>query len=161
MCAAQFVVPDEVTEFTDEALRRAGRERHEAFVLWTGVIDASAFVVRNAHVPRQTGYRSEEGVCVRVDGDELHRLNVWLYEHAEVLGVQVHSHPTDAYHSETDDSYPIATAVGALSIVVPQYGRAGVRGGGVAVYRLDARSWKRLGDHAQRELLVFESYGPS
>ena len=60
-----------------------------------------------------------------------------------------------------DRSNPIATAVGALSIVVPQYGRAGVRGGGVAVYRLDARSWKRLGDHAQHELLVFESYGPS
>jgi hypothetical protein len=146
-----------VTTFTDDALRRAGRKRHEAFVLWTGVVEGSAFLVRNAHMPKQTGYRSEDGVCVRVDGEELHRLNVWLFKHAEILGVQVHSHPTDAYHSETDDSYPIATTVGALSIVVPHYGRIGVRGGGIAVYRLNARCWNRVGDRARGDLLVFQS----
>ena len=154
--ADRFVAGRQVTEFTDEALRAAGREGHEAFVLWTGVIDGDAFIVRNAHMPKQTGYRSEEGVCVRVDGDELHRLNVWLYEHSELLGVQVHSHPTDAFHSETDDSYPIATTVGALSVVVPRYGRGGVQGSGVAVYRFDARHWNRIGHQAQCELLRFE-----
>ena len=69
-------------------------------------------------MPRQTAYRLSEGLCVRVEGPELHRLNIWLYEHHELLAVQVHAHPTDAYHSETDDTYPIVTTRGGLSLVV-------------------------------------------
>lgn len=157
LLSARFIVPRGVTEFTDKALRAAGRRRYEAFVLWSGVLQESSFVVRNAHAPEQTAYRSNDGVCVRVDGVELHRVNVWLYEHSEMLGVQVHSHPADAFHSDTDDSYPIATTAGALSIVVPDFGRRGVRGAGVAVYRFDAKRWNRLGPHAQGELLTFEA----
>jgi hypothetical protein len=77
-----------------------------------------------------------DGLCVRVEGDELHRLNVWLFEHSENLAVQVHSHPTEAYHSETDNTYPIVTVRGGLSLVVPDFGRAGLLGNGVACYRL-------------------------
>ena len=43
--------------------------------------------------PKQTAYRLAGGLCVRVEADELHRLNVWLYEHAERLAIQVHSPP--------------------------------------------------------------------
>lgn len=157
LSATRFIIPRTVTEFTDKALRAAGDDRHEAFVLWSGVLEESTFVVRNAHSPEQTAYRSDDGVCVRVDGEELHRLNVWLYQHSEMLGVQVHSHPTDAYHSDTDDTYPIATTVGALSIVVPEFGMRGVGGDGVAVYRFDARRWNRLGPRARGELLALEA----
>jgi hypothetical protein len=161
LSATRFIVPRTVADFTDQVLRAAGDNRHEAFVLWSGVLEQSTFVVRNAHSPVQTAYRSDDGVCVRVDGNELHRLNVWLYQHSEMLGVQVHSHPTDAYHSDTDDTYPIATTVGALSIVVPEFGRRGLRGEGVAVYRFDARRWGRLGPRACTQLLAMEPNGAS
>mgnify|MGYP005816957595 CR=1 FL=1 len=141
---SRFVVPTAIAERTDEHLREAGRQHAECFVLWSGEVDGDAFVVRTMHRPRQTAYRLPEGVCVRVDGPELHRLNVWLFEHGEQLGVQVHSHPTDAYHSETDDTYPIVTVRGSLSIVVPEFARAGVRGPGVAVYRLSETGWDEV-----------------
>ena len=62
---------------------------------------------------------------MRVDGSELHLLNVWLYEAQQVIGAQVHSHPVEAFHSEIDDTYPIATLDGSLSIVLPSFGRSG------------------------------------
>jgi hypothetical protein len=37
------------------------------------------------------------------------------------LGGQIHSHPTSAYHSDTDDHFPLVTLVGALSIVIPDF----------------------------------------
>src|SRR5258708_7476442 len=92
---------------TEETLRSAGAEGYEAFVLWSGRQNGRTFDVRTAHVPQQKSYRLPSGLCVRVEGDELHRLNVWLYESGEVLAVQVHAHPDEAYHSETANAYPI------------------------------------------------------
>src|SRR2546425_8616923 len=112
----RFLVPALVVQETDAQLRAAGRDHSECFVLWSGVQDRNTFLVRTAHVPRQTAYRYSTGLGVRVDGDELHRLNIWLFQHHEQLGVQVHSHPTEAYHSETDDTYPIVTVRGGLSL---------------------------------------------
>lgn len=152
----KFVVPAAVIRDTDDQLRAAGRSRSECFVLWSGVRDHDSFYVRTGHVPRQTGYRFSDGLCVRVEGDELHRLNVWLFEHHELLAVQVHSHPTEAYHSETDDTYPIVTVRGGLSLVVPDFGRAGLRGKGVASYRLGISGWDELAQHEVQRLIQFE-----
>ena len=151
----RFIVPDAIVQHTDDRLREAGHHHAECFVLWSGIVDRQTFRVRTVHVPEQTAYHLAEGLCVRVDGPELHRLNVWLYEHGEQLGVQVHSHPTDAYHSETDDTYPIVTTRGALSVVVPDFARAGVRGPGVAVYRLTSSAWDEISLPAVHRLLVF------
>lgn len=147
----RFLVPAGVIRETDGQLRDAGRTRSECFVLWSGVQEHDTLQIRTAHVPRQTAYRFSDGLCVRVEGDELHRLNVWLFEHGERLAVQVHSHPTEAYHSETDDTYPIVTVRGGLSLVVPNFGRAGLLGNGVAYYRLGFSGWDELPlDEAKR-----------
>ena len=140
----RFLVPAAAIRQTDSQLRAAGCTRSECFVLWSGVQERDIFQIRTAHVPRQTAYRSPDGLCVRVEGDELHRLNVWLFEHGEQLAVQVHSHPTEAYHSDTDDAYPIVTVRGGLSLVVPNFGREGLLGNGVAYYRLGFSGWDEL-----------------
>jgi hypothetical protein len=93
---------------------------------------------------------------VRVEGDELHRLNVWLFENHEELAAQVHSHPTEAYHSGTDDTYPIVTMRGGLSVVVPDFARAGLRGDGVANYRLGKSGWDELSLEESRRLIEYE-----
>jgi hypothetical protein len=120
------------------------------------VPDGDEFFVRTAHVPRQTAYRTHHGLYVRVEGNELHRLNVWLYENREQLGVQVHSHPTDAFHSDLDDAYPMVTMPGGLSIVVPDFGAHGIRGDGVAYYRLSAKGWDEVAAGEGPRLVVFE-----
>jgi hypothetical protein len=129
---------------TEEYLRRAGRRGLELFVLWSGTMDQSEFAVRTVHVPRQTSYRLKSGLMVRVDGDALHQLNSWLYVHKEILAVQVHAHPTDAFHSETDDTYPIVTATGSLSIVAADFCRDGLISDASAVYRLGDQGWDEL-----------------
>jgi hypothetical protein len=151
----RFVVPANVVTETDAQLRDAGTSQVERFVLWSGVADGEVFHVRTAHVPEQTAYRLARGLCVRVGGDALHRLNVWLFEAHEQLAVQVHSHPTDAYHSDTDDTFPIVTTRGGLSVVVPDFGRDGLRGPGVACYRLNATGWQELDDDEADKLIQF------
>jgi hypothetical protein len=122
----QFQLPKQIVTSTEDSLRRAGVDGFESFVLWTGKLDCNVFQVRTAHVPRQRSYKLRSGLCVRVEGEALHKLNVWLYEHAEILGAQVHAHPTRAYHSETDDAFPMVTVFGGLSLVVPDFCRTGL-----------------------------------
>ncbi len=129
---------------TEEAIRSAGQDGYESFVLWSGTRASDTFTVANVHIPEQISYKFGAGLCVRVDGSELHRLNVWLYEAQQVIGVQVHSHPADAYHSETDDTYPIATLDGSLSIVLPLFGLCGWKSSDIAAYRLGQHGWVEL-----------------
>ena len=69
---------------------------------------------------------------------------MWLYEAKQVIGAQIHSHPTDAYHSDTDNTFPIATLDGSLSIVLPYFGREGWKSSGVAAFRLGQSGWDEV-----------------
>ena len=149
----QFVVPGVLCDAADRRLRQAGLDGNERFILWTGVVRDDRLLVRTMHCPKQRAYRLADGLCVRVEADELHRLNVWLYKNAERLAVQVHSHPTNAFHSDTDDAYPMVTTIGGLSLVVPEFARHGVRGPETALYRLSRTGWNALAAADARRLL--------
>ena len=140
----QFRIEANAIRETEQAIRSAGQDGYESFVLWSGTRDGDTFTVAKVLIPVQTSYKLEAGLCVHVDGSELHRLNVWLYEARQVIGVQVHSHPRDAYHSETDDTYPMATLAGSLSIVLPFFGRDGWESSSIAAYRLGQDGWVKL-----------------
>lgn len=147
-----FQVSAAVVETTDQALMNAGKSGHELFVLWTGSVYKERFLVEHVYVPNQSSYRSDEGVHVRVEADDLNLLNRWLYDNHQILAVQVHSHPHDAYHSATDDAYPIVTVLGGLSIVVPDFGRSGIRSSRTVGYRLSSKGWVPL-DSASLSIL--------
>jgi hypothetical protein len=145
MDVRRFYVPHEIVTETEEALRHAGRDGYELFVLWSGKIAEGTFSVQTPHVPAQKSYRARGELLVRVEGEALHKLNAWLYSEGELLGAQVHAHPGDAYHSETDDTYPIVTELGGVSIVAPDFCRDGLFVDGTAVYRLDRNGWIEQG----------------
>ena len=140
----RFRVPASAICETVKAIQTAGQDGYELFVIWSGHRADDVFTVDDVHIPDQASYKFDAGLCVRVDGAELHRLNVWFYEAQQVIGVQVHSHPTRAYHSATDDAYPIATLEGSLSIVFPFFGRDGWESRGIAAYRLEQGFWREL-----------------
>jgi len=148
-----FSVSSDLIRSTEKELKTAGKSGYELFVLWTGTISQEGFVTRSMHVPRQTSYKLNAGLCVRVDGSVLHELNRWLYEHQEFLGVQIHSHPSEAYHSDTDDAYPIVTTLGGLSIVVPDFCQGGFFSPGTVAYRLQPNGWAELGPSTFRSIL--------
>jgi hypothetical protein len=133
--------PAAVIHATQSHLRAAGVRGLEGMALWAGQLDGETFHVREAVIPRQQGHRTEHGLAVSVPGDELHRINIWLHRNRLRLIAQIHSHPTEAYHSDTDDRYAIATALGSLSIVVPDFAVRPFRLDDCAAYRLSTRPW--------------------
>lgn len=138
----RIIVPAQLAEETNSKLRLIGQRGMEGFALWAGVLSESTFSVQANIIPAQTGHQLEGGVCVSVGPDELHRINVWLFENRMSIIAQIHTHPTDAYHSDTDDAYPIATTLGSISVVIPYFARQPFALGRCAVYRLqDRRGW--------------------
>src|SRR5438067_2168734 len=89
-------VPRRCVEEAHGHMALVGKSGLEGFALWAGVPEAGAFQVSDTIIPEQTGLRTDLGVCVTVDGRELHRINFWLYERRLTLVAQLHSHPTEA-----------------------------------------------------------------
>ena len=145
-------MPGSIVRKTEENLRKAGEEGCEMFILWSGVAEGDGFEFRTAHAPRQTAYRLRDGLAVKVSGQALHRLNRWLLDHNEILAAQVHAHPTDAFHSETDDTFPIVTARGGLSLVAADFAQRGLMDRSSALFRLAEEGWVEV-PHL-RELLT-------
>ena len=147
-------MPRVVVEKMHAFLAYAGRRGCEGFTAWAGVQDATTFYVKEVVIPRQTARRSENGLCVLIDADELFALNRWLYEKEMTLIAQIHSHPTDAYHSELDDEIPIATTQGCLSIVVPDFASAPFELENCAAFRLSsANVWEKIAPKALIQLV--------
>jgi len=132
--ARRFVIPDTVLDPTLDALVAAGRNGHEAFAVWGAVVshDGTEVAFRSCTVPRQTPHVTSHGLLVEVSGQALFEVNRALFQRGEILAGQVHTHPTDAYHSDTDDHFPLVTLAGALSVVVPDFARG---------WRDDMRRW--------------------
>jgi len=77
-------------------------------------------------------------------------MNVILHKHGWNLIAQVHSHPGEAYHSDTDDDLAVINQLGGLSIVVPDFAREDFSLETAAVYR-------RVPDNAWLELSPVEA----
>ncbi|MBY5543665.1 hypothetical protein HFO60_27255 [Rhizobium leguminosarum] len=137
-----------------EHLAEVGRSGYEGLGLWVGTVAAEIATVERALIPQQRCFRSAAGVGVHVDGAELHRINKWLFDNGLRILAQIHSHPTDAYHSDTDDEYALATAVGSLSLVVPDFATGPTDLSQTAVYRLNkAGKWMAVPHAAVNRLI--------
>lgn len=153
----KVTVPIRVLEATYSYLNQAGRRGVEGVALWAGVENVQEFNVTEVIIPKQTAFQLEQGLCYVVAEDELHRINVRLFETNLRLIAQVHSHPEHAYHSETDDLYSIVTKLGCISVVVPNFASGEVSLTSWAVFRLTARhTWTYIPLDEARRLLVIE-----
>ena len=152
---AKITVSEAVMKKTISHLQSNGERGDEAFVLWVGTQSGLVFNVSDAVVPQQVAHRTPQGVYVTIPGEELHRINVWLFEQKLQLIAQVHSHPSDAFHSDLDDALPIATRAGSLSVVIPNFGLDGFSYSETAVFQLNDKAiWERLSEARFRDLLV-------
>lgn len=151
----RVIIPRKSIEFAYKYMREAGEHSVEAVGLFAGVEEGSTFLVKSTIVPKQTAYSIERGLLYSIGGEELHRINVFLYENDLSLISQIHSHPNEAYHSDTDDTYPIVTTVGGLSIVVPNFAADPIEINNWAVFRLSERNmWVELNIDSKNELLT-------
>nr|WP_246812747.1 Mov34/MPN/PAD-1 family protein [Ensifer sp. ENS07] len=150
----RFIVPRAAVDQVHAHLADVGRSGYEGLGLWVGHVADETANVQRALIPQQRLIRSAAGVGVYVDGTELHRLNMWLFENGLRILAQIHSHPTDAYHSDTDDENALATTVGSLSLVVPDFARGPADLLQTAVYRLNrAGKWVEIPRQAVGRLI--------
>lgn len=153
----RIVVPRSAIDAVHDQLRLAGANGHEALGFWAGVLDGPTALVEAALVPGQLSGHAGGGLAVVVRGEELFRMNVWLHEHQMRLIAQVHSHPSEAYHSATDDAYATMSEVGGLSIVVPDFARAPFTLEDSAFYRLtEDGEWREMTLAQVRDLIAIE-----
>lgn len=160
LSATRFSISDALIADTVEFLQEVGENGFEGLVFWAGSVRAESPTVVDVVgciTPDQTLVRSEDGVGLHVDGDELFRVNAMLYRKRLLLVGQVHSHPSSAYHSKTDDRYAVVTIPGGVSIVVPNFARDGFSLDTVAVYRLNAEGgWTEVTGDAAQQLIHIE-----
>ena len=142
---SKIIIPSECIQKAYVLMRYAGEKRVEGVALFAGFEKDNEFCITQTIIPKQTAYRLELGLLYAVDGEELHRINVWLYENNLSIIAQIHSHPNEAYHSDTDDAYPIVATKGGISIVVPRFAVDPIDIKNWAVYRLSSENdWVEL-----------------
>jgi hypothetical protein len=115
-----YRVPPAVLVSTAALLRDLSAGRREAVVLWQGqVVDAATAQVTKVIVPIQS--TSDRHFDVPLN--ERLRLAQAVSAESEFILVQLHTHPHEAYHSKADDAMAFTKHTGAISIVVPDFGR--------------------------------------
>ena len=135
-----------VLDDTIRAVAAAGRKGDELFVAWGATVDGATARFTQAIVPEQRCVHTVDGMLVLIDDEALFELNRSLHASGEVLAGQAHAHPKRAYHSPADNKLAITPFAGGISLVIPDFARAGRAGlSDWRWYRRGAdRTWCRL-----------------
>jgi hypothetical protein len=128
MASQTLRLPDQVRRYrvsrellarSSATLRTTGAGQREAVLLWRGrVLGPDSMEATAVVVPRQiTGPRH-----FNVPLDERMRIADEASLMGELVVAQMHTHPSEAFHSRADDELAIIKHIGAISIVVPNFG---------------------------------------
>lgn len=148
-----FTISNRVLEKTKEFLKISQLKQSEIVILWSGKIKDGMVRVQNAWLPLQY---SDAGFYV-IPGDELFKLNKSIYEAGERLVAQVHTHPTLAFHSDTDSEYSVTSMENGLSIVVPYFGAVSIESFSECAYFIYERGrWTKLSVLEIQRVMIFE-----
>lgn len=132
-------LPRRMLEESFAIFRACGAFQRECKVYWAGPWTNPQSLTRVVH-PRHRS--SMYGLAV----DDSWIGEFWNELVNQGLGVrvQIHTHPYEAFHSQTDDAYPLLFDVGFLSLVIPNFaqGPIGFQDAYLAEIQPDG-SWKR------------------
>ena len=114
-------LPRRMLEESFSIFRACGANRRECQVYWASNWDAPSKLTQLVHPRHSAG---TYGLAIN---------DAWLGEFWTELAdcnlgvrVQVHTHPFEAFHSATDDAYPLLFDAGFLSLVIPNFARGAV-----------------------------------
>ncbi len=103
---------------TFEFLQGHGQRDLESHALWVGQKTDAVFRVSDVWFPEQTN----TPISYEVPEEEEFRINKKLNDESLAVMCQIHTHPSYAFHSNTDDEGSALVLPGSLSIVIPDYG---------------------------------------
>lgn len=121
----KLLVPSGVIFDTTAFLRQAGQKNCEGRVYWLGKEENGAVRLTRIAIPQQVARRTIYGVSVTVPQSANIEIARDL-KPGEYIVAKVHSHPNRAYNSDVDKANPFLRHDGSISIIVPNFGRAGM-----------------------------------
>jgi hypothetical protein len=114
----------------------------EGCLLWYGyVLDGDTCIVTTCVRPTQASYATTYAIPAASMRDVRRQVR----PHNLLLLVQIHSHPAKAFFSDWDEDHALNNRMGALNMIVPDYGNARWIDTGrfCMVERNDAGQWER------------------
>jgi hypothetical protein len=122
----RYHCPTELLAKTVEAFRRSRKDHVESILFWAGhVMENGVAQLRALILPTGPGMK-REAMCSGIDSYTMAAVTDVLDPPGRILLAQVHTHPSEAFHSWTDDNFSWRSP-GFLSIVLPQYGKVSPR----------------------------------
>lgn len=118
MNASVLCVRRSVIEATLASLQAGGRRRRESVALWLGRRAGGAIDIVESYVPV---HRAAEDYF-EIPRESIAALFQRIRTTGTMVAAQVHSHPHEAFHSAADDRWAIVRHIGAVSIVLPDFG---------------------------------------
>ena len=144
-----YRLPRAVLADTFEEFRRCGRGRRECMAFWTGPWAKPEAITRLVHA----GHSAHVG-GVEVDQGWLAALWKALADASFGVKVQVHTHPGAAFHSATDDDFPVVHTAGFLSLVIPRFALGEIGFEGAYLAELDKTGrWREVAVQDRLELI--------
>lgn len=135
-------IPKNILRDTEKVL---ASKQSEVFVLWTASINTkNVCKISRLVIPLQDTHNGVEGAYVHISGDELSRITFDNFDKNERNVIQIHTHPSEYVDmSPLDRQWEVANHVGALSIIVPSYGRYGLADfSGANIYEREVDDWR-------------------
>jgi hypothetical protein len=111
-----YSLPRRILDETFAHFRGCGGGKCECQVLWVSPWEAPETITRAVHPEHEA---HDEGFVL----DDRWLNDFWFALARANLGIriQVHTHPGEAFHSPTDDAFPIIHTTGFLSVVIPNF----------------------------------------
>jgi len=126
-------------------LRDCGDGRRECEVLWVGPWTAPHTVTRVVHPLHES-----HGGGFQLNDAWITKFWLELARNGEGVRAQVHTHPGAAFHSHTDDAYPIIHTEGFLSLVIPRFAKGGPTLEDTFLVEIDNRgAWREVDPEAR------------
>jgi proteasome lid subunit RPN8/RPN11 len=121
-----------------------GARRTETVILWLGRRSESTEEVSGAFRPTQIVSQDS----FRIPPQAMRELLAYLRKERLHVLAQVHSHPAAAYHSDADNRWAIVRHCGAISLVIPWFGKRTTAlsfQDDVAAFQLDpSDTWRKM-----------------
>jgi hypothetical protein len=111
-----ITLPRTLLEETFSLLRDCGRGETECQVFWLAPI-ADPQTITDVAIP----HHSASPYGVEVDDASLNALWLSLGDRHLSIRAQVHTHKGRAFHSPTDDAWPVVHTAGFISLVIPRF----------------------------------------
>jgi hypothetical protein len=135
-----LLLSQQLLHSTLQTLRRCGGSKDECVAYWSGPLSAGGVVDGVLHPRHRASPQHYE-----VEPSWLNETWLALAREGRTLRAQVHTHTHRAFHSSSDDRFPIVQSAGFLSLVLPDHGRRDDLHGAYLCELTSQGTWRQRG----------------